>query len=446
MPDEFHLCAQRILEAAVQLAPEERDAFLQRQCADDLALLSEVRSLLPHYQQMCDYEPERGPEWFLPGTTTIARAHEDAATELEAEDPLPPFCIDQYRCEEVLGRGGMGIVYRATHATLKRPFAIKLLRRGLFSSEDRWRFAFETEILRRLQHPGIARIFHANEVKSTSGTQPYFIMEYILGKSLVQYAETTGLNPLQRLALFANVCEPIEFAHRRGIVHRDLKPGNILVDGSGQPKILDFGIARIEDLAPSSANDDRDGFIGTREYASPEQIAGKNDAVAPSSDVYSLGLILHELLTGRLPATVDGKLRLDLNRIRLDGKSRGRGARQKEFRYFLHVILSAALARSPAKRYRSAGELGSAVTAVATEFDRPSGWSAIRTRLTRLLSGKSPAPDDRQNRPLAAVLRTRIAMFLDVERPRVSSAGQPPRSASDDDSDDDVYRVRETEQ
>ena len=445
MADEFHLRVQQIMAAAVRLAPEDRDDFVRRACAGDAALLGEVRSLLPHYERMCDFEPDRGPEWFLPGTTTVAKAQADAVAERDADGPTPPFCIDQYRCEEVLGRGGTGIVYRATHATLRRQFAIKLLRGGLLSSEDRWRFAFEAELLRRLRHPGIARVFHVNEVRSAFGTQPYFVMEYIRGKSLARYAETAGLNPLQRLALFANVCEPIEFAHRRSIVHRDLKPGNILVDESGQPKILDFGIARIEDFAPSSGGDDLGRFIGTYDYASPEQVAGKNDELTPSSDVYTLGLILHELLTGRLPGTVDRKLQLDLSRMRFDDDSRARMARQKEFRYFLRIIFSAALAGSPSKRYRSAGELGAAVTAVAAEFDRPSRWAMIRARLTRLLSAGVAATGDRTNRPLAAVLRTRIAMSMEAEPPRDPQAKQAPQPPSGDESADGVYRVRDPE-
>jgi len=414
-PDKFHERVQQIIEDALRVPSDRRDAFVKRACEDDDALLDEALSLLPHYQRMRDFKPDTGVDWFLPGTTTLDRACDDA--DALEEDPAPPFCIDQYRCEEVLGRGGMGVVYRAVHATLKRPFAIKLMRRGLVSPEDRWRFAFEAELLRRLRHQGIARVFHANEVRTVYGSQPYFVMEYIRGRPLTSYTNDAGLGTLELLALFAKVCEPIEFAHRRGIVHADLKPGNIIVDDTGAPIILDFGIARIENFSPA-ARTDEGKFLGTLAYASPEQIARKNNLLTPSSDVYSLGLILHKLLTGRLPRTDSGMLKLDLSRLRL-----GDGAptnRLKEFRYFMRIIFSAALAGSPAKRYSRAGEFGDAVSAVMTEFTRPSLWSTIRARLARLIHPQSAKPAPQANRPLVAVLRTRIAMSMEREAVRDS--------------------------
>ncbi len=425
MADEAHVRVQQILEAAVRLSPGRRAAFLHFACGEDAALLGEARSLLPHYELTRDFSPSRGPEWFLPGTTTIAEACVEADSEHGTDDPKPPFCIDQYRCDKVLGRGGMGIVYRATYATLRRRFAIKLLRRGLLTSENRWRFAFEAGLQRHLRHPGIAHVFHANEVHWASGTQPYFVMEFIQGRPLVQFADESGLNALERLALLANVCDPIEFAHRRDIVHRDLKPGNILVDESGHPKILDFGIARIQAFAPVSGGDDPGRFVGTYGYASPEQVAGENDELTPRSDVYALGLIAHELLTGRLPRTVDGRLRLDLDRVCVDGCPRVLIARQKEFRYFLRVIFSASLARSASDRYQSAGKFGAAISAVAAEFDRLSGWPAIRDRLSRLFTGKRAVIGNHANRPLSAVLRTRVAMSMETER----SHSSPPRKS-----------------
>jgi serine/threonine protein kinase len=442
MATDSHLRVQGILDAAMRLPAADRAEFIERACGTDATLLDEVRSLLPHYQQTLDFEPARGPEWFLPGTTTIAKARADAATA--EDDPEPPFCIDQYRCEQVLGRGGMGIVYRATHATLRRPFAIKLLRRGLLCSENRWRFAFESELLRRLQHPGIARVYHVNEVRSASGIQPYFVMEYIRGQSLVRYADTKGLNVLERLWLLTKVCEAVEYAHRRGIIHRDLKPGNILVDDAGQPRILDFGIARIEEFTPATGADRPGGFVGTYEYASPEQKAGRNDRLTPSCDVYALGLITHELLTGRLPTIIDGRLRLDVERIRLAGCSRAAAARRKEFHYFLRLILSSALARTTGKRYRSAGRLGAALAALAAEFDKPSVWSALRSRLARFWSSRSTAAAGHTYRPLNAVLRTRIGMSLESDRAERlgdrGAAGSPP----DEEADREVYRVRES--
>lgn len=446
MPDETHVRVQEILEEAVCLSPERRAAFIERACAGDPELLGEVHSLLPHYERTQDFEPARGPEWFLPGTTTITRARADVDSDPDADGPTPPFCIDQYRCDKVLGRGGMGIVYRATHATLRRRFAIKLLRGGLLSSETRWRFAFESQLLRRLQHPGIARIFHMNEVRGVTGTQPYFVMEFIRGKPLVQYADESGLNTLERLALIANVCEPIEYAHRRGVVHRDLKPGNILVDESGRPKILDFGIAQIQEFTPMSGADDHDRFVGTYEYASPEQVAGKNNELTPRSDVYALGLIAHELLTGTLPQTVDGRLRLDLGRVRVSEGPPELAARQKEFRYFLRAIFSASLAKSASDRYSSAGELGDAIATVAAEFHRPTGWSALRDRLSRLFTAKGGSTGNRSNRPLAAVLRTRIEMSLETDRPRESEETESPQPPSEGVDDDDIYHFRDTDE
>lgn len=443
MTTDSHLRVQSILEAATGMSPADQAAFIQQACGTDAALLREVRSLLPHYRQTRDFEPDRGPEWFLPGTTTIAKAQADAETA--DDDPTPPFCIDQYRCEEVLGRGGMGIVYRATHATLHRPFAIKLLRRGLLCSENRWRFAFEAELLRRLQHPGIARLYHVNEVRSAGGTQPYFVMEYIRGRSLASYAEVRGLNVLERLALLADVCEAVEHAHHRGIVHRDLKPGNILVDHAGHPRVLDFGIAWIEEFTPTSGHDRSGGFLGTYEYASPEQKAGQNERLTPGSDVYSLGLIAHELLAGRLPAIVDGRLHLDLERVRLEGCPRAAVARRKELHYFLRLILSTALARAIAKRYRSAGQLGAALSALASEFDRPSAWAALRTRLARLWSSRSAAPAGHTNRPLNAVLRARIGMSMEADRAERRAQQRATKPASAGEHDDEVYRLSQSD-
>jgi serine/threonine protein kinase len=442
MAIEFHLLVQQVLEAAVRVPPEERAAFVEQACQQNAALLREVRSLLPHYERTYNYEPGQGPDWFLPGTTTIRKVEAEAAAEMAEGDPEPPFYINEYRCDAVLGRGGMGIVYLAQHTSLRKLFALKLLRREILSTENRWRFALEAELLRRLRHPGIARIVEAREVRTARGTRPYLVMEYIRGLSLMGYADAKGLGVPQRLELLARVCEPIDYAHHRGIIHRDLKPGNILVDDGGRPRILDFGVARIQEFAPSSSAESPGGFIGTFTYASPEQKDGRNEALTPASDVYSLGLITHELLTGRRPQTVDGKLRLDLNRIHLDDASGGSPARQDDFRYLLHIIFSATLAESPAKRYRSAGRLGAAINAVLAEFAKPARWGALRSRLARLLAPDAPSSTEPTRRPLSAVLRKRIEMSMEAGRAG-GSEDQSAKQTPPEDGDEDVYRLRD---
>ncbi len=431
MPTELHLRVQEILEAAVGLKDPERTRFINRECGDGPELLKEVRSLLPHYLQMRDFEPERPrtTALHLPGTTTFARVGAAVAAEPPEPEPEPPFCIGQYKVLQVLGRGGMGVVYRAVYPTLHRQFAIKVLRKDLLSYEDRWRFAFEAHILRQLRHPGIAQITHASEISTATGPQPYFVLEYIEGESLVRYVESHALDVRARLALFCRVCEAVHYAHHRGVIHRDLKPGNILVDAAGQPKILDFGIARLAEfqVAPLSSEDGR--FVGTREYASPEQVRGDTEQLTPRSDVYSLGLIAHELLTGKLPQIIAGRLNLDLARICPTDDLGRPPSNLKEFRYYLAGIFRTALARDESKRYASAGELGADVEALVSLITPPTRWAALKARLTNLFSPRgewSPSP---ANRPLSAVLRKRVAMALEAEDHHLPH--EPPAVGSD---------------
>jgi serine/threonine protein kinase len=441
---EFHLRVQRVLEAALRVPPDRRAAAIQRACEQDTDLLREVLSLLPHYEQTHEYEPDRGPEWFLPGTTTIGKTQDEAAAGAEEVDPEPPFHIDQYRCERILGGGGMGVVYLAQHTSLRRFFAVKLLRSGILSPENRWRFAFEAELLRRLQHPGIAGIFETSEVRTARGTRPSLVMEYIEGLPLARFAAEKGLNALDRLALFARVCEAVEHAHRRGVIHRDLKPGNILVDDAGRPHVLDFGIARLAEFESAPAGESG-GFFGTREYASPEQMAGKNDELTPASDVYSLGLVLHQLLTGRLPQRAEKALQLDSRAVRLANCTRRVAACPKEFRSLLHMILSRALAQSPTERCDSAGRLGAAVGALLSDFDKTSRWTALRGKLSRLLAAHGAASGDATSRSLSAVLRTRMKLSMERDAADKMKPERTEPPSSGDEEDDDVYRVRDPE-
>ncbi|MBU0641487.1 MAG: serine/threonine protein kinase [Planctomycetes bacterium] len=432
MSTEFHRRVQQVLEEAAGLEPGQQEQCIQHACADDPSLLREVRSLLPHYQKMEDFEPERpaaGSSWQMPGTVAFARAGEEAAAAgLTETERQPPFAIDHYTVVELLGHGGMGVVYRAMHPTLQRDVAIKLLRKGLLTQEDRRRFTFEEEILRHLQHPGIARFLHAGlaqirpiDASATAGEElPYFAMEYISGLSLREYAGAHALDTRARLALLTKVCEAVDYAHHRGIVHRDLKPDNILVEESGQPKILDFGVAHILSFQSSLVRDKDGYFAGTLAYASPEQAAGRIQNLTPRSDVYTLGLVAHELLTGELPRRVKGHLRLALGKVRLDANVRRPSQRESEFRYYLAAILATALRKTRGQVYCSAGEFGADLESLLASYPPRSLWYRLVHGLSGLLASPSPATSDSASRPLRAVLRKRIAMALESEDYRSS--------------------------
>ncbi len=439
MPTSFHRRIRRILEEAVRLPSTSREAFLQRACAGNPELLLEVRSLLPHYEVMRDFEPERphGSAWRLPGTTAFTKAKVEAdKAQADTAERKPPFAIDQYTVLEMLGRGGMGVVYRAVHPTLHRQVAIKILRKGLVTPENRQRFTFEEEILRQLQHPGIARFVHAgvarimplDSAEAMSDWRPYFVMEYIAGQSLTKFAAGNRLGVRERLELFVKICDAVEYAHHRGIIHRDLKPDNILVQPSGQPKVLDFGIAYIPFLQSMLVRDKDGCFTGTLSYASPEQIAGRIDKLTPRSDAYALGLVLHELLTGRLPQRAGGALRMNVDDVCIDGDACLR-PRDAEFRYYLTAILATALRMTEGEYYNSAGELGADLENVLTHFPASSRWSVLRSHLSRLFSARSkwaPAPT---SRPLRAVLRKRISMAMESDAYRTVAAEEPPEVA-----------------
>jgi serine/threonine protein kinase len=253
----------------------------------------------------------------------------------------------------------MGIVYEAQQETPKRRVALKLLRPTLLSEKARRRFAFETEVLARLQHSGIAQIFEAGTVDTGAGPQPYFAMERIEGSLLTRFAEEQQLGTRERVEIFVRICEAVQHAHQKGVIHRDLKPANILVDGSGQPKILDFGIARAtdSDLQTTTQQTDVSKLIGTIAYMSPEQAAGSPEDVDTRSDVYTLGVILYELLVGCLPYDVGGKLIHEAVRIIRENEPTPLSSVQKIFRGDLEIIVGKALEKKPELRFPSANDM-----------------------------------------------------------------------------------------
>jgi serine/threonine protein kinase len=215
-----------------------------------------------------------------------------------------PERIGRYRIRCVLGEGGMGTVFEAEQEQPRRTVALKVVRSEFMTPELLRRFAYESQVLGRLQHPGIAQIYEAGTVTDDRGhTVPFFAMELVRGQSLTSHAEQHRLGTRERLELVAQVCDAIEHAHQKGVIHRDLKPANILVDGTGAPKVLDFGVARAtdRDVQQSTLQTDVGQIVGTLEYMSPEQLGGNPHELDTRSDVYALGVIAYELVARRHP-------------------------------------------------------------------------------------------------------------------------------------------------
>jgi tetratricopeptide (TPR) repeat protein/predicted Ser/Thr protein kinase len=290
-----------------------------------------------------------------PTSTTKEQASGDKSAA--ATEAMPEH-IGPYKIHGVLGRGGMGVVYLAEQERPRRRVALKVIRPDALSAERLRRFEFEVEVLGRLQHPGIAQIHQAGTTDAGQGLQPFFAMELIDGLPLTTYADQRGLSTRQRLELFVKVCAAIHHAHQKGVIHRDLKPGNILVDAAGQPKVLDFGVARVTDAGvDTSPGTDIGQLVGTIPYMSPEQVTGEPGEVDTRSDVYTLGVICYLLLAGRLPHDVRGKPVPQAVRIISDAEPTPLSSVSKAFRGDLDRILATALEKDKRRRYQSASEL-----------------------------------------------------------------------------------------
>ena len=279
---------QELFHRAADLKEPERAGFLAEACGQDTALLAEIRRMLE----------EDARSWLLDRdiTEVAADMFGDALTRSFHE-------FSPYRIKNVLGEGGMGVVYLAERKDLGNLVAIKILRDGWLSPARRERFTAEQRTMAQLNHPSIARLYDANTLPD--GT-PWFVMEYVDGVPLTEYCTRENCSPDERLKLIRAVAEAVQYAHDHGIIHRDLKPSNILVKADGSLRLLDFGIAK--QLAPVGrpVSQTQTAFRPmTPAYASPEQLRG--EAVDVSTDVYSLGVVLYELLAGKLPFDLSHK-------------------------------------------------------------------------------------------------------------------------------------------
>jgi WD40 repeat protein/serine/threonine protein kinase len=389
-----HRDEEAIFCAALKLKSQaERDAYIKAACGDDIHLLSRIEALLKAHQAQDSFleAPDVEPDVTL-----------DASPSIEG----PGTRIGRYELLQLIGEGGMGLVYLADQKEpVRRRVALKIIKPGMDSKQVVARFEAERQVLALLDHPNIAHVLDAG----TTGTgRPYFVMEYVKGLSITQYCDLNKLNIEQRLKLFRQVCEGVHHAHQKGIIHRDLKPSNILVSVHGDravPKIIDFGIAKatMQPLTDKTVFTSQGQLLGTPEYMSPEQVDLATQDIDIRSDIYSLGVVLYELLAGVLPFERESLARLGFAEVQ-------RTIREQE-------------PASPSTRLSSLGEQAKAiaesrctqVVPLARRLHRELEWiplKAMRKDRCRRYRSAAELADDVQNyldgNPLTAGPETAI--------------------------------------
>jgi serine/threonine protein kinase len=279
--------ARSVFLAALERLPEQWPSFLDEACGGDAPLRQRVDQLLEAHQ-------------------AIGSIHTSSSSAVASQTPGLGTNIGPYRLLERLGEGGFGVVYLAEqHHPVRRTVALKVLKPGMDTGQVIARFEAERQALALMDHPNIARVLDGGE---TDTGRPYFVMELVKGVPITRYCDEHQLSPRERLALFVPVCEAVQHAHQKGIVHRDIKPTNVLVadyDGRAVPKVIDFGIAKAmgQSLTERTLVTNVGGIIGTLEYMSPEQAEFNSHDIDTRADIYSLGVLLYELLTGTTPLT-----------------------------------------------------------------------------------------------------------------------------------------------
>lgn len=360
-----------LFDQALELDPAHRADFLAALDTEKPELAKELRELLA--------ETGHTPTYFEQDAIQALGFQAIVADDVVTP---PPTRIGPYRISHELGYGGMGRVYLGIRddGQFEKQVAIKVVKRGMDTDDILTRFRYERQILASLDHPNIAQLFDGG---LTEDGRPYFVMEYVAGDPITTYADHQRLTIPQRLALFRTVCRAVEFAHQNLVIHRDLKPSNILVTPDGTVKLLDFGIAKLlddEQVAVTTPITQIHTRLLTPEYAAPEQVQG--GGITTATDVYQLGVVLYELLTGRRPYQMGKRLRFEIERIIIEeeptkpstavtkveqldddakpekiGQERGLSleALQRTLRGDLDMICLKALAKEQERRYRGVG-------------------------------------------------------------------------------------------
>ena len=330
--------AAEIFSDALELPPGERVSFLDRACAGARELREEVESLLAAHAA--------GAADFLRRPLQIPRS-EKVISELFG-GVAAGTRIGPYEVVRLLASGGMGAVYLAerTDGTFHMRVAIKLIHPALWGTDAFKRFRTERQVLADLEHPGIARLIDGG---STHDDLPYLVMEYVEGTRIDRYCDDHHLDPRARLKLFLEVCDAIHYAHQNLVIHRDLKPSNIFVDASGRVKLLDFGIAKVLGSAGAPEREDLTAGRYTLHYASPEQALGGRMTTA--TDIYSLGVVLYEILTGRLPHDPEHAAPIPYDEVQPPSRRAKDPQLARRLQGDLDTIVLKALQKDPARRY-----------------------------------------------------------------------------------------------
>lgn len=320
---------------------------------------------------------------------------DQARSAAELEHGLPPEllgaglpAISGYQVQAEIGRGGMGVIYRALQVATRRTVALKVMLAAPFASEmARRRFAREVELAARLDHPGIVRVLESGTVAA----QPYYAMDYVEGLRLDRYLAEVGLAVPEILKLFIAVCAAVDHAHQHGVIHRDLKPGNVLVDEGGQPHVLDFGLAKAVDQSDASQTlsgtlSSPGQVLGTLGYLSPEQAAGNTAEIGTRTDVYALGVMLFEALTGRLPIDLSGRPSEVIQRIQ-EAPPIPPTQLSRRVDAELETIVLKTLAKDPTQRYASVRELADDLSRYLNSEPilarRPSSFYVLRKKFIK---------------------------------------------------------------
>ena len=329
--------------ALADVDPALRPAMLDARCAGNPHLRTQVEALLADIEVPDEFlDPARLP-----------------SIDIDASDGrlTSGARLGEFLVLHAIGSGAMGVVYVAQQDRPHRTVALKVLRRRRSHPDMLRRFELEAEMLGQMQHPAIAQIYAFHPGNRTVPAS--IAMELVSGPRITEYADGHGLGPRERAVLFARVCDGVHHAHQRGIIHRDLKPANILVDETGQPKILDFGVARAAgaNLHLTTVQTEQGQLVGTLAYMSPEQLRGVSADIDARTDVYALGVLLYRLLTGRLPHDVSETPFAESLRRIMEEQPPRIGLIDRDLRGDLEVIVARAMAKEPDRRYQSAAAL-----------------------------------------------------------------------------------------